>query len=408
MSKSIADKKSFYQKKILKELYFADALSCAEIGVRIDKSFPITTKLLSDLLEEGYITETGFAPSTGGRRPLTYALQQDVMYIVAVAMDQFVTRICIMNMHNQFVTNLERFELPLPENAQALDVLIEKIDSVIQASGIARSKIVGVGIGMPGFVDVVKGINYSFLPTEGKNLTQYISDAIALPVFIDNDSSLIALAELRFGAAREKKNAMVINIGWGIGLGLIINGELFRGQAGFAGEFSHIPLFSNGKMCSCGKTGCLETESSLLVVVDKAMQGLSAGRLSKLKGISSDHLEEASDAIMIAAQEGDQFAVELISEAGYNIGRGVAILIHILNPEIVILSGRGATAGRIWQAPIQQALNANCIPRLAASTAIEISTLGYKAELIGAAALVMEHFGREVTLKNHFAEFDHS
>jgi len=247
---------------------------------------------------------------------------------------------------------------------------------------------------MPGFVDVKKGINYSFLPTD-TSITEHISHKTGLPTFIDNDSSLIALAELRFGAARRRKNAMVINIGWGIGLGMILNGELFRGHNGFAGEFSHIPIFYNGKLCSCGKTGCLETETSFLVIIQKAKEGLASGRLSKLLPSHLEHYEQASESIVSAVQEGDRFAIELFSEAGYSIGRGVAILIHVLNPEVIILSGRGSTAGKIWQPPIQQALNEHCIPRLAANTSIETSTLGHHAELIGAAALVMEHYDKE-------------
>jgi predicted NBD/HSP70 family sugar kinase len=113
-----------------------------------------------------------------------------------------------------------------------------------------------------------------------------------------------------------------------------------------------------------------------------------------------DDLEEASDAILSAASAGDQFAVELLSDAGYKLGKGIAILIHIFNPETIILSGRGVAAGKIWQAPIQQSINEHCIPRIAANTTIELSTLGYQAELIGAAALVMENFEKEI-VKNY-------
>ena len=213
-----------------------------------------------------------------------------------------------------------------------------------------------------------------------------------MPVYIDNDSSLIALAEFYFGGAKNEKNAMVINIGWGIGLGMILNGELFRGHDGFAGEFSHIPLFLNGKLCWCGKVGCLETETSLLIMIESAKEGINSGRLSKLKSLPFNDLELAYEGIAKAVQEGDQFAAELFSKAGYNIGKGIAILIHLLNPKKIILSGRGSLAGQIWLAPIQQALNENCIPRLYQGTTIEISTLGVHAELIGAAALVMEHY----------------
>ena len=120
-----------------------------------------------------------------------------------------------------------------------------------------------------------------------------------------------------------------------------------------------------------------------------------SGRLTNLNKASFEDIEQAIENIMDAAQQGDQFAVELFTEAGYNIGRGVAILIHLLNPETVILSGRGSLAGKVLMAPIQQAINEYCIPRLSHSTGIEISTIGYMAELIGAAALVMENFEKE-------------
>lgn len=386
-------KNEIYKKSILKQLYFNNIMSCAEISAQIHKSIPITFKTLDELVKEGTVIETGYAPSSGGRRPLMYALQEDRMYVVAVAMDQLITRIAVMDIHNKPVGVIEKFELPLHNNPKALSHLAKRIEEIIDQSVVDKAKIIGVGIGMPGFIDSEKGINYTFLESKGKTINQYISEKINLPVFIDNDSSLIALAELKFGCALNKKNAMVINMGWGIGLGMILNGELFRGSDGFAGEFSHMSLFSNNKLCECGKTGCLETETSLLVLIEKAKLGLKAGRLSMLnKNFPTNLYEQDYEAINAAALKGDQFVIELFSEAGYNIGRGVAILIHLLNPEIIVLSGRGSMAGKIWEAPIQNALNEHCIPRLSANTTISISSLGHEAGLIGAAILVMENF----------------
>jgi predicted NBD/HSP70 family sugar kinase len=385
------EKTSSLKKRIIKELYFGGLVSCSELSDRIDKSFPLTARLLTELIEEGLVIERGFAASTGGRKPIMYSIKPDVMYVVAVALDQLITKIVLLDLGNQYVEEVTKFDLPLANNPGALPQLTEKITSFIDGLGPEKSKIIGIGIGMPGFVDSIKGFNYTFLPTS-TSISRYISEKVNLPVFIDNDSSLIALAELRFGAAHNRKNAMVINASWGVGLGLILNGELFRGHNGFAGEFSHIPLFLNNKLCGCGKSGCLETESSLLVVIEKAQKALKEGKASILKGLLNDQVEQTCEAVINAANKGDKLAVELLSEAGYNIGRGVAILIHILNPEVVVLSGRGSTAGKIWQAPIQQALNEHCIPRLCANTEIKISEFGYHAELIGAAVLVMEHF----------------
>ena len=386
------EKSLLYKGKIIKQLYFASALSCSDLSTLIDTSLPLTTKMLNELLRDNDIVETGLAPSTGGRRPQMYSLRPDRMYTVAVAMDQLFTRIVIMDMQRQYVSELEKIELHLAKNPDALETLAEKLDEHIRRSGVRKDKIVGIGIGMPGFVDSRKGLNYSFLTSADTSITQYIKDKVGVPTFIENDSSLIALAELNFGAARNKKSAMVVNLGWGIGLGLILNGELFRGYNGFAGEFSHLPLFSNNKLCSCGKMGCLETEASLVVVVEKALEGIRNGRVTMMtEEVLEDNLDRASYAVIHAAGKGDKFAVELLSESGYSIGRGVAILIHLLNPETIVLGGRGAAAGKIWQTPIQQALNEHCIPRLAANTQIEVSSLGYNAELVGAAALVMDN-----------------
>lgn len=353
------------------------------------------------MIDEGTVVELGYALSTGGRRPLMYALKPDLFYMVSVAMDQMITRFALLDMHNNYVGDIKNIRLPLNENQNALSQLTENLETFINDSGISKEKIIGVGIGMPGFVDLDKKLNYSFLNVEeGKSITSVIESTIGIPVLIENDSSLIALAELKLGAARNKQNVMVINIGWGIGLGMILNGTLFRGYNGFAGEFSHIPIFTNNKLCSCGKTGCLETEVSLLFLVEKAIEGLENGKLSMLKDLSIDHLENASAAILDAASKGDRFAVELLSEIAYNIGRGVAILIHLLNPELVVLSGRGSIAGKILKPPIEQAINEHCIPKISENTKIEISSLGYEAELIGAGALLMEHFDSLETIRD--------
>ncbi|MEA5460212.1 ROK family protein [Arcicella sp. LKC2W] len=392
----MSTKKLSNKNRIIKQLYFSGSMSCADFSMQLNKSLPFITKLVNDLVEEDVIVETGFAPSTGGRRPLMYSLKPETLYIVSVSMDQFITRIALMDTNNQVIGEVEKVELALSDNHNSLLTLYEELEKFIQSSKVDRKKIVGIGIGMPGFVDIKNGINHSFLKTPltygNESITQFISEKLDIPVFIDNDSSVIALAELRFGEGINRKNIMVVNVGWGVGLGMVLNGNLYRGASGFAGEFSHIPLFTNNKLCSCGKSGCLETETSLSVLIEKFKEAIAQGRVSRLKEVPANNIEQASELIVQYAIEGDRLAVELLSEIGYKIGRGVAILIHLLNPELIILSGRGTQAGQIWQAPIQQALNEHCIPRLSHNTPIKISKLGFDASLIGAAALVMENY----------------
>ncbi|HVZ97360.1 MAG TPA: ROK family protein [Chitinophagaceae bacterium] len=397
-------KTSYFKRKIIKELCFGNVLSAQQISVLVNRSLPVTIKLLSELVHEGMIIESGFALSTGGRRPQMYSLAAGKIHIISVAMDQVFTTLAVIDAQHHQISHARKCYLNLFENPNNLTGLIRCLEDFIKEASIEKDKIIGIGIGMPGFVDVSKGINYSFLDNDGKSIPDNIEQLIGIPVFIDNDSSLIALAESKFGAAKGKKNAMVINFGWGIGLGMILNYQLFRGNNGFAGEFSHVHLFDNNKLCECGKSGCLETEASLMVVIEKVKQALKEGKVSAIKHISDD-FEEALSTVIRAALKGDQLAVDLLSEVAYNIGRGIAILIHILNPELIVISGRGATAGNMLLAPMQQAINKYCIPRLASYTQITVSPFSANAELIGGAALVIENYEKNIyqSVKNNAA-----
>lgn len=382
---------------LIKELFYSGSLTSAELSKRLDKSAPMINKALMELTASGFVEDKGLAPSSGGRRPLIFSLVKDKMYILAIAMDQLSTRIGLVDLSNNYAHPVITTEIDLLHNSESLENLISTIEAYILDSGIARENIIGMGIGMPGFVDAVNGINFSYLNPENSTLAAHLYQKTTIPTFIDNDSSLVALAEYRFGNIEQNKEVMVINLGWGIGLGMIVKGELFRGFSGFAGEFSHIPITEEEILCSCGKKGCLEAVASLLAVAEKAVLGIKSGRASSLKYLGEKSTKvEIGDAILTEANKGDQYAIELISESAYNIGRALSILIHIMNPQTIILSGRTVRAGKIMLAPIQQALNKYCIPRLFANTEIRLSSLGFDAELIGASILVMDNLNKIV------------
>lgn len=381
--------------RIIKELYFSGPLSCSDLCAALNKSLPFVTSLLSELVEEELVIDTGFAPSSGGRRPILYKLVTNKIFIVSVAVDQLVTRIALLDVQNNVVGSVYKYQLTLANHPNPLTSLGYYLQQFIETVPVKTYKIIGVGISMPGFIDIKKSINYSFLSTpDGTSIVEYLHKKLHLPIFIDNDSSLIALAQSRFGMAKNKSNAMVINIGWGVGLGMILNGQLYRGDTGFAGEFSHIPLFMNNKLCQCGKSGCLETETSLLVLIQRVAEKIKNGKVSKLSNFNFENKEEAAVQILRGAKEGDKLCIEVLSEIAYKIGRGVSILIHLFNPELILLCGRGALAGKIWIAPIEQAINEYCIPRLVHNTQVKVSDQILDSELIGAACLVMENYER--------------
>ena len=396
--KSNGVKSGWLKNMIIKRLYFDNAMSCAGLSQLFDKSIPSITKAINELIKEGFVVEEGYAPSSGGRRPLMYNINAKAMYILAVAMDQLSARLQLIDLQNNPVADMATVDIKLLNNEDALPTLIGSLNDYVAESGIPKNKIAGIGIGMPGFINAVEGINYTYLDAGGQSLSDYISQKTGIATYIDNDSSLIALAEQKFGIAKTQQEVMVINLGWGIGLGMIIDGKIFRGYNGFSGELSNIPLSDDGALCTCCKRGCLEAEASMLVVAEKAEEGIREGRVTSLKS-ANGNFKQMGDALMDAANQGDQFALELLSDAGYKIGKALAILIHIMNPANIVLSGRGAKVGKILLAPIQQALHKYCIPRLASGTELLISSLGFDAELIGAAVLVMENFDKEVRAK---------
>ncbi|ETZ23833.1 ROK family protein [Pedobacter sp. V48] len=381
------------RKEVIKQLYYSKMLTLTELSSLSHKSLPLITNAVSDLVKDGYVLEHGLAPSSGGRRPLTFSLNpQKQMYIIAVAMDQLVTRMVIYDLLNKPQNITYTLPLNLVDDTDALPKLVQFIKSNISLSGIPSEQFLGIGIGMPGFVNAEHGVNHTFLKSpDEKSLTGHLKKSIGLPVFIENDSSLIAFAELKFGMGKGYDDIMVVNIGWGIGLGMIINGNLFKGHNGYAGEFSHIPLSQSNKLCSCGKRGCLEVDTSLLVLVERARSEMANGISSSMENLFKDESRLQGDHFLDAARAGDPLALSILSDAAFLIGKGIATLIHIMNPELIVLSGRGAAAGKFLMAPIQQAINEFCIPRLADHTEIKVSSLASQSELLGAATLVVEN-----------------
>jgi predicted NBD/HSP70 family sugar kinase len=378
--------------EIIKQLYYKNPLSLTQLSRLTYRSLPLVTKVVNGLVADGHIKELGLGVSTGGRRASLFLLNPDLhKYVVSVAMDQFTTRLAIYDLARNVVFPIQTLELALPGDADAVEILLSFIDTQIKASGIDLEQLLGVGIGIPGFIDFEHGTSHTHLQTkDGKHLGKYLTKKLGLPVYMDNDSSLIALAELNFGAAKGKRDVMVVNIGWGTGLGMIVNGQLYRGSGGYAGEFSHIPLSKTDNLCSCGKRGCLEVETSLIVMTEKAKAEIRNGAATSMTELFKNEDKNIGELFLEAANHHDPLAVSILSESAFLIGKGLATLIHIMNPECIVLSGRGAMAGKVLLPPIQQAINEFCIPRIADQTTIVLSELAANAELLAAASLVIE------------------
>lgn len=384
-------KHSVLRLDIVRHLYYRGALSINELSRLTGKSLPLVTSIINSLITESLVINNQLAPSTGGRRAHEYRLNKAAnKYIVAVSIDQVVSRIALFDLHNDIIHGPHEQKINLCNSEESLGQLITFVKDYVNALDTVQDHILGIGMAMPGFVNAEHGINRTYYGLGEHSISAYISEKLGLPVYIDNDSSAIALAELNFGVAKGMKDVMVVNMGWGIGLGMIVNGKLFRGHNGFAGEFSHIPLADTDNLCACGKRGCLEVDSSLLVLTRRAQEEMDRGVASKMEQLFEESGSLTGEVILKAANAGDPLAINLLSKAAFLIGKGIATLIHIMNPQGVVISGRGAIASKILLAPVQQAINEFCIPMLADQCVTVASQLNKDAELLGAATLVVE------------------
>jgi len=389
--KGVEKKKFRSIQRIISYLFLHGESSCNDIAGHIKLSIPSVQTNLNELVSYGVIEDKGQGSSTGGRRPNIYGLHGESFYILCIDVGRFHVRLAILNSNMKIVSGIVTHEIMFQDDFSYLDGIIEYAENLIATSKIDRDKLIGVGLDMPGAIDAGKGINHSYLFTPEQSLVEILTEKFSCPVFLENDANVLAIAEYWNGHARSKKNAIVLLHSWGIGLGLIINGKIYRGSSGFAGEFSHIPAVENGKLCWCNKQGCLETVASATALSEYAKAGMNNGSASSIfEAIDLTKKYVDPGIIISAANQGDQFAIKILYDVGFELGKGISALVQILNPEIIVLGGRMADAKQYIIAPIQYALNSFCNPLLINNLKIETAKLGQEASVLGSAIVVVE------------------
>ncbi len=396
-------KKTFLKKKVFSILYVEEQKTIADLCIPIGVSIPTITRIMQELKDEGWVTELGTGESRGGRRPVYFGLNPGARFIVGIEITSKYLRINIFDLKNRPVAKTVEKETELKNTKVFLEVLKAEVEALISRQNINKSKILGAGISIPGLIDVKTGTSYSYPSLGEKPLYQVFEKLLGIPAYIEHDTKVMALGESWFGLAKNRSNVLCLNVGAGIGLGMIIQGQLYQGHSGFSGEFGHIQMEPNGELCDCGKIGCLETVASGTSIVKKAKQKIEEGTNSIIrKAIEGETEKIRLPNIISAAKQGDQFAIELFEEAGVYLARGLAVLIHLLNPEMIILGGDMAQAGNLLSDPIQQKLNKYTINRIRQDTVIHISELGEQAVLFGTIPIVMTQIlSQEPKINNH-------
>ncbi|ULQ55768.1 ROK family transcriptional regulator [Flavihumibacter rivuli] len=354
-----------------------------ELTQELNISIPKTTSLINELMVEELIRDYGKIDSTGGRRASLYGLAPEAAYFIGVDIKRYYINIGLLDFKKNLVSVNKQIPYQLENTEESYQELLRIIRNFINTMPVAKEKVLALGINIAGRINTATGFNFNFFHFHEESLSTTLEKELGIRTYLENDARSAAFGEMSNGVVTTEKNVLYVYLDYGIGMGIFIDGKLYYGKSGYSGEFGHIPIFYNEIICHCGKKGCLETEASGQALVklfrEKIEQGSSSVLLKKLKGMDELRLRDIVD----AAQKEDVLSIELIAAIGEKIGKALAILINIFNPEMVILGGTMAETGDYIRLPIRSALNKYSLSLVNSDSTLALSVLGEDAGVIG-------------------------
>ena len=291
-------------------------------------------------------------------------------------------------MQNNLVHETVYDDFELTDREQCLDSICNNINKFVADCGCDRSKILGLGVCIVGRVNTSEGRSFHYFTSFDESLRDIIESRVGLRVLVENDTRARCYAEYNFSRSKTESNVIYLHRGLGVAIGIVSDGKLYYGKNGFAGEFGHIPFFDNEKICFCGKKGCLETEVSGIAIEEKMNELVRNGANTILRKRYEAKEQIHINDIVNAACNDDNLSIELIEEAGEKVGKAVAFLINIFNPESVIVGGNLAAAGDYIMLPLKSATNKYSLSLVYKDTKFRVSKLGANANAWGVAMLM--------------------
>lgn len=379
----VAYKNKSLKRSIIDHLDQSGNSTITDLAAALNISVPKTTSLVNELIADRIVKEYGKDDSKGGRRASMYGLVAESGFFVGVDIKNFHVNLGLLNFKKELVTSEMHVPYTLANTQESFRELMGIIQHFINNVPVDRKKIFAVCLNLSGRINSEKGYSYSYFHFNEEPLSQVVEDAIDIKTFVENDSRAMAYGEFNHGNVHDEKNVLYLNLDYGIGLGIMLDGKIYRGKSGFSGEFGHIPIFSNELICHCGKKGCLETEASGQALVRMFQERIAQGHTSGL--LKNKKLPEnlrVADIIQATLNE-DVLCIELIAELGEKIGRGISVLINLFNPELVIIGGILAETGDYIRLPIRSALNKYSLSLVNNDTQLRMSKLQEKAGIIG-------------------------
>lgn len=384
---NIDGKTSILKQSILGLCINAGDFSIADMSKELNTSIPTITKLVGELMDEGFIVDMGKQGTNGGRRPNIYGLNPLAGYLAGCDINGDQISIAITDFNGKVLDHQEDIAFTFEGSEESAQALAELIRKTVDKLEIPKEKILACGVNLTGRVNHETGYCFSYFISEDKPLSSILSARLGCPVYVENDSRAMTYGEYIAGVCKNERNMLFINVGWGLGMGMIVEGQLSYGKSGFSGEIGHFPMLHNEQICRCGKTGCLETGASGSAAYRIFMEKLREGRASMLSDKYSRGEEITLDDILAAVQEEDVLAISTVEEIGQTLGIAIAGLINIFNPELVVIGGRMSVAKEYLLLPIKASVQKHSLNIVNKDTTIKFSKLGMKAGTIGACML---------------------
>lgn len=375
-------KNAALKRQIIKLCIDSGSYSIADLSSRINASVPTVTKLINELIDEGFIQDLGKQGTSGGRRPSIYGLNPNAGFFIGVDIARQHFHIAICDFKGQLIDFIQDIEFVLEDNPESFRSLCQMIRSSVAQTGRDWNQVLGVGVSLSGRVNPEKGYSLTYFVTEDIPLKDFLQRELDVPVSIENDSRAMAYGEY-LTCVKDEKNVIFVNLSWGLGMGMILDGRLYYGKSGFSGEIGHFPILDNDLICRCGKKGCLETGASGSALHRMIVERLKRGQTSSLSKLYAEYGDVTLDQILKAVEDEDVLAIDGIGDIGDALGRGIAGIINIFNPGLVIVGGRLIIGGDYLMYPIKTAVNKLSLNRVSSDTTIQFSKLGRKAASIG-------------------------
>jgi glucokinase-like ROK family protein len=386
--------KEINRKKILRVIHERGHSSRAEIRQLIKQDGKTVTNIANGLIRDGLLTSSGYSSFTGGRRRELLIMNPSFGYIIGIHLDiNFL--IGIVTDFQSKVLLRERIPIsPTETKANLVNKIRKTITFLITKGNIPQDKILGIGFVASGFYDQELGkwlVSVNNLYWRDVPIVSILSQQCQCPIYLEDCSRALALGEKWFGRARNEENFICLDIGAGIGCGIFQKNRLYKGSSNFAGEIGHTIVVPDGDPCSCGNRGCLETVASGWALVKQAKCRISKGEQSLIRDSINGDLE-AIDADMIfhAAHNGDKLATDLLNVASKYLGIGIANLINLLNPEIIILSGHFSSIEDFSLLSLKEKIRQYAMPESFEKTKVVTSLLGDDAAVMGATTLILD------------------